>query len=380
MIITIVIDQYGKENNGTTISTRRFAEKLAEKGHEVRVVGVTNDNHKGGEILYDVPERRVPLVTYFSHKQGLLMAKADKKVLKKAINGADVVHLIMPFKIEKQAYKIAKQLNVPVTTAFHVQAENVTSQLGLAKFDCANKFVYRIFRDTFYKNFDYVHCPSHMIANELKANKYKCNTCVISNGCEDRFMLDRTAKPLEFEGKFVILTIGRLSHEKRHDVLIDAIAKSKYKDKIQLVIAGRGPLESTTKAQASKLPVKPLISFFTQEDLHKIINFSDLYVHPADIEIEAIACVEAFKCGVVPIISNNPKCATQQFAITDKCIFEHGNSDDLASKIDYWIEHPEEKDEYSIKYIEESDKYTLDKSIELLEEMFLEAIRNNNDK
>lgn len=45
--------------------------------------------------------------------------------------------------------------------------------------------------------------------------------------------------------------IGRLSREKRQDLIIKAIGESKYNDKIQLVLCGKGPwkahLESLSK-------------------------------------------------------------------------------------------------------------------------------------
>ena len=66
---------------------------------------------------------------------------------------------------------------------------------------------------------------------------------------------------------------------------------------------------------------------------------SDLYVHAADAEIEAIACIEAFSSGLVPVIANSPKSATPQFALDERSLFEAGNPKDLADKIDYWIEH-----------------------------------------
>jgi hypothetical protein len=67
-------------------------------------------------------------------------------------------------------------------------------------------------------------------------------------------------------------------------------------------------------------------------------------VHPAEIEIEAIACLEAITCGLVHVIANSPRCATKAFAMGNNNLFENKNSDDLASKIDYWIENPKEKD------------------------------------
>ena len=138
-------------------------------------------------------------------------------------------------------------------------------------------------------------------------------------------------------------------------------------------------IETGDRKQPSVKVLNSLASALSisQEDLMKVIATSDLYVHPSDIEIEAISCVEAFRCGLVPIISNNPKCATQQFALDEKCIFEHGDSDDLAKKIDYFIEHEEEKRELSKKYIEYGKQFTVENSVEQLENMFITAIREN---
>ena len=40
----------------------------------------------------------------------------------------------------------------------------------------------------------------------------------------------------------------------------------------------------------------------------------------------------------MPIIANSNKSATTQFAIDERSLFEAGNSNDLATKIDYWLD------------------------------------------
>ena len=99
---------------------------------------------------------------------------------------------------------------------------------------------------------------------------------------------------------------------------------------------------------------------------------TDLYIHSADAEIEAISCIEAFACGIVPIIANSPKSATPQFALDDRSLFEAGNSDDLAKKIDYWIENEAERKQMETKYAE---NYRIEKSMKKIEGMFEDAIR-----
>lgn len=64
-----------------------------------------------------------------------------------------------------------------------------------------------------------------------------------------------------------------------------------------------------------------------------------------DAEIEAISCMEAFASGLVPVIANSAKSATPQFALDERSLFTAGDSGDLTQKIDYWLEHEDERRE-----------------------------------
>ena len=70
---------------------------------------------------------------------------------------------------------------------------------------------------------------------------------------------------------------------------------------------------------------------------------ADLYVHTSDAEIEAMSCMEAFACGLVPVIADSPRSATPQFALDERSLFPAGDTDALAERIDWWIEHPAER-------------------------------------
>ena len=72
--------------------------------------------------------------------------------------------------------------------------------------------------------------------------------------------------------KFIITMIGRLSNEKRQDVLIDAISKSKYAEKIQLVLAGQGPNYEKYIKLGNKLTNKPLIKFLDKKSLLNLLR------------------------------------------------------------------------------------------------------------
>ncbi len=373
MKILIVIDQFDNSNNGTTISARRFAKGLQEAGNEVYVVS-TGD--KKDEYKFNLKELPLPPgISHIIKSQGMSFAIPNTEILEKAISSVDVVHFYMPFLLSKSGLKICEKLHIPHTAAFHVQPENITYTIGLGTKTKVNDLIYTHYRDSFFNHFTHIHCPSEFIANELKKHGYTAKLHVISNGVDDEFKYYGKEKLPEFKDKFVISMIGRYSNEKRQDVLIDAISKSKYADKIQLVLAGRGPKEAKYRKLGEKLVNPPVMKFYNTEDLINLLKSTDLYVHSADAEIEAISCIEAFACGNVPIIANSPNSATKQFALVKESLFEAGNSTDLANKIDFWIENEDYRKEMELKYSEHANNYRLKDSIRKMEEMFEDAIK-----
>lgn len=373
MKILIVIDQFDNSNNGTTISARRFAKGLQEAGNEIYVVS-TGD--KKDEYKFNLKELPLPPgISHIIKSQGMSFAIPNTEILEKAISSVDVVHFYMPFFISKSGLKICEKLHIPHTAAFHVQPENITYTIGLGTKTKVNDLIYTHYRDSFFNHFTHIHCPSEFIANELKKHGYTAKLHVISNGVDDEFKYYGKEKLPEFKDKFVISMIGRYSNEKRQDVLIDAISKSKYADKIQLVLAGRGPKEAKYRKLGEKLANPPVMKFYNTEDLINLLKSTDLYVHSADAEIEAISCIEAFACGNVPIIANSSNSATKQFALVKESLFEAGNSTDLANKIDFWIENEDYRKEMELKYSEHANNYRLKDSIRKMEEMFEDAIK-----
>jgi hypothetical protein len=373
MIITIIADVYGKQNNGTAITAQRLIESLKKRGHEVRLVSPYDCDQEG---YYMVPKRNFYCFNNYVEKNGVELAKPDREVLEKAIKGSDVVHIMMPFKLGRAAVEITKAMHIPCTAAFHCQPENFSSHVFLKDVKLANDYLYRRFRRVLYKHVKHIHCPSEYIAGELIAHKYKAKLHVISNGVAACYHKGEAERPAELKGKFLILFTGRFVGEKRHDLLIKGVAQSKYRDNIRILLAGKGPKEEKIMRLAEKLNLaRPIIGFYSPEELNKVINYCDLYVHPADVEIEAISALEAITCGLVPVINESQRSATRFFALDERCLFS-GTSQSLAEKIDYWIEHPAEKEEMSRRYMEYSCKFNLDRSVDLMLDMFNEAIKD----
>lgn len=371
MNIIIVTDYMDCFTNGTVITAKRFADGLRNRGHNVRIIayGATEE----GAISLN--KRYCPLISNIAQKQDITFGKFDEMKIREAFQTADIVHLIMPVSLERKCKKLADSMGIPATAAFHVQPENISYAVHLGRYKKINDFLYRYLHFSYFKKFEYIHCPTQFIADQLKIHGYNEKLYVISNGYDPDFVPCRNSSNSPY---FEIISVGRYSSEKNQQIIIRAIAKSKYRDKIHLTLCGKGPNENKLKKLSDKyLNNSVSFEFLPKEKLIKKLQSSDLYVHSALAEIESISCIEAIACGAVPLIADSKRSAATQFALDKRSLFCSDSADDLKEKIDYWIEHFSEHREMSVQYAEYAKKFSLDNSIKTIEKMFQQAIDDN---
>ena len=158
---------------------------------------------------------------------------------------------------------------------------------------------------------------------------------------------------------------------------------SKYADRIQLVFAGKGPIENKLRKEAEALlkngTVKfaPIFGFYSLPELQALYRQADLYVHCAIIEVEGMSCMEAVQTGLVPIIAEAKHTATPQFALSTESIFHAQDSKGLAKRIDYWLSDDNRRKTEAERYIGMGSEYDIRKSIEQLQQMYRDAIQIN---
>ena len=381
MKILFVLECANQPTNGTTASCIRFAKELEKKGHEVSIIGCDRIVGEAYHRYYGLPKYYYPVTDPLIVKGGFLVCKLVYKVLYEAIEGKDVVHLFLPFKLSNVCRLICQEKGIACTTAFHIVPQNVTAAMHLAWSKLINGILLYSFKRYLYNQVRYVHCPSQMAANIMINHKFKNNEPrVFSNGVIPFFKKMDVKKPDEFKDRFIVCMSGRLVDEKRQDLIIKAVRKSKYNDKIQVILMGQGTNLKKYQRLAKKLANPIMIKFCTQEEVRNILNYIDLYVHASDYEIEGIAAMEAITCGAVPLISDSKYCATKEFSIDDEhCLFKRASVKDLRKKIEWFYEHPTELEELRKAYLADSDKYALRHQVDKLEQMFVDAINDQKE-
>jgi glycosyltransferase involved in cell wall biosynthesis len=367
--IAMVIDAWDDANNGAVVSTRRFSEILRARGHTVEVLAT------GEPMPGKIPLRSfvIPTPGNIMEKMRLPFAWPDRRILEETLTRQDVIHNQFPFYLGIQAIKVAARAHVPVVSTFHVQAEHLLHNVGIRSHTLVD-WVYRFFLGTTYNRSDHVVCPSKFAQDELVRYGLRVPSTVVSNGVPADYRPLPRAECPQFGGKFVILSVGRLAKEKRHDLLIEAIGKSRHEKDIQLVVLGDGPQRARLEAQGQGLTSPPIFRWLKPHELIPYYGGADLCVHAADVEVECMSVLEAMACGLPCLIARAPLSATSQFALSDSFLFDAGSREDLTGKIDWWIEHPDELRRARAGYQEAAGRYRVEASADRLVDIYRDVI------
>ncbi|MDR1908285.1 MAG: glycosyltransferase [Spirochaetaceae bacterium] len=374
MVIVFVIDNYLSQTDGTHISAHRFREELIRQGHTVRVLSIGVE----GPDMFGLGEHYIPVITPAARQSHLRFARFDRETARRALEGADVVHTFFPWQLQRKTLELAREMGVPVTGAFHCPTEHITYNMGLKGCPPLAEFLYWLFRVRFYRKVENIHCPSAFTAAQLQKRGYTAKMHVISNGVSDVYRPAGEASGAREKsagnGAIHVMMAGRLAPEKRQDLIIRAAGLSRHRERIRLHFTGQGACLKRYRRLSAALPNPPEFGFVSPERLLEMMQCCDIYIHASDVEAEGLACLEAFSCGAVPIISDSPKSAASQFALDARSIFRRGDCRDLRDKLDWWIEHPEERRLMGLRYARLGERYRIKHSAGSLLAMFAEAM------
>lgn len=401
--LLFVINNLYTRGNGLSASARRTINLLRERGHDVRVLSSgTAEQAQACDFTapeFALPARRFPLADAIISAQGYAFAKTKRKVIKQAVDWADVVHLEEPFGLQARTAHAAKHAGKPVLATYHIHPENITATIHLDGLWPLNALLLTSWRRRIYALAQVVQCPSDSVRQRLQRWGMGDKLVTISNGvglapskpaagtktaCSEPSGRQTEAKQAEVKqvpGKaqpvgeqiYRLLVVGRFSREKDQVTILKAMRHSRYASQIQLVFAGRGPTEKSLRRAASRLvrdgvlKHAPSFDFFDAAGLDAQAEQADLYIHAAFIEVEGLSCLEVLRHGVVPVIAHSPLTATSQFALDAHSRFKARDPKALARAIDYWLSDNERRQTEAQKYLNIGAHYDINDCVSRLE-------------
>ena len=142
-------------------------------------------------------------------------------------------------------------------------------------------------------------------------------------GHSDAKLLEKTRQRWKIpHDEWVVLTVGRLSSEKGHRYLIDAVTRVMRKSpqlKFQVLIAGSGPADKNLKEQVNKNGLDQRVRLIGHcSDIREMFSMADLFVLPSlsegspNVLLESMAArvpIVATSVGGVPELVNDGESA-----------------------------------------------------------------------
>ena len=391
MKILIVINNLYLEGNGLNMAVRRTVKALRETGHEVRVMSCPS---KGANLDYPKPDYPTKEQYWFVFQpiidaNGFCYAQIDRKLIREALEWADVAHIEEFFPVNHAVMNMAVKMGKPVTATYHLHPENITYNLNITHWHLPNKIFLKYWTRVFMNKLTYIQCPTESVQDRLYRYHVKAKTEVISNGLIPDKCIRPEEQPEDYlnpERPLKLIYIGRFSNDKDHMTLLEAMRYTKYNQRIQLQFAGSGPKKKKFQRYCDRLmkegvlKYKPTFGYYDRDGLRHLAAEADLAVHCAPIEVEGLSIMEAMQQGVVPVIAVGRRTGTSQFALDRRSKFPQKNPEALAKRIDYWFDHPEERWQMGKRYAESMQKYDINESARQLVDMFQKAIDENNLK
>jgi len=230
------------------------------------------------------------------------------------------------------------------------------------------KWWFRPIDQWMYNQYDAIVC----IADQTRQNleQYigkKDNIYTISNGVDvSRFL--KPVKDIADSKRFVITMVAGLRVEKDHETLLRAMTH--LPDGYHLQLVGDGERRAELKAYCQELGVEQRVSFMgVRLDVPEILDQSDVIVLSSHWEGLSLSSIEGMSSGR-PFIASDVD-GLREMVGGAGLLFRHGDDKDLANRIQWVCEHPNEYREVAKRCQEKAKQY----DISIMARKYLELYR-----
>lgn len=341
MRLAFFSDSWVPNIDGVVTALVNYRSELEKRGHEVYVFTTgSRQNIDDNDDPYVHHYRAVPFPPYPQYRLALYPFPSKSVVKRENI---DVVHSHAIASMGIAAIKTAHDLRLPLVGTYHTMipygARLLTKQEWTRQI--IESIAWKAIR-MFYRPFDLVTAPSDAARKSLVENGVGVPTMVVPNGIDTEWYNPKVSgKAMRRElglkrGQHMILSTGRLSHEKHVDVLIQAMSLVLQELDAKLVITGGGPAEHSLQALARELNLQDKIVFTGFVPKQKLVEYyaaAEVMATASTFETQGLALLEAMAAG-------KPAVGARAMAIPEAVkdnktgfLFEPFHVEDCAEKI-----------------------------------------------
>jgi glycosyltransferase involved in cell wall biosynthesis len=387
MRVLIASDLFYPQVSGASYFAQRFAQTLAQKGHEVAVVAPAlsyknSDEDFRGIRFFGLRSLEIPFYrqTRFIIPFTSLFKKDARRILKTF--KPDIVHIQSHFTLSRTVAGEAQKLGLPIVATNHFMPENLTYYLHLPAF-ITHRINSAMWHDAVrvYKCANVVTAPSRTAATMLEP-QLKKTVPIISNGIAlGRFT---SANPTaEVRSKYslpnkpTLIFVGRLDQEKNIDVVLRAVSLALKKIDFQFVVAGHGHDQPSLHALAKELGIQNNVTFtgfVPDELLPNLYASAQCFVNACTAELQCIALMEAMATGLPAIGANAVALPELIHHNENGYLFTPGKSDELAEYIVKIFSDENRRKQMGQKSLEIIKNHDINVTVEKFEEFYRQAV------
>lgn len=305
MKIALTTDSFIEGQGGVSTAVAALARSLHQRGHQVMVCTAADPSHK--DIDLDIVGLRA------FHYEGFPGGRAPLAPLRLTQELAnfdpDIIHNHSMGTMGIQALAASKLLGIPIVGTCHVFLAGFLkyAPLSLEGIPLTKELAWR-YTTAFFNRFPQVTTPSEVMRRELISHGLKVPVSAISNGVDINLFCPKEDHYGSNDLPLTMLHVGRLSYEKRIDVVIRAFARlSTSHPYARLVIVGEGPEKSRLHSLVDVLGISKSVDFegFVPHDqLPSFYTGANIFVTASTIETQGLVVLEAMACGL-PVVSVN---------------------------------------------------------------------------
>lgn len=288
------------ETNGVAGTMRRLAAEGAAGALAAKVVVCDAAGVRPGVVSLE-PEWSLPLPGYESivlHFPSLsaLLARVEEE-------DPDVIHVATPGPVGLCGLVAAKLLGLPLVGSYHTELGAYALHLTR---DQLVVEATELYVDWFYRQCKCVLAPTLAVGDELVARGFGDRLTVWGRGVDSsRFAPTHRSEAVRASllagGETLLLSVGRVSPEKRVDQLVAAFASLRRElPGLRLAIAGDGPARAELEAAAP--PGVTFLGEVTGEPLSELYASADIFCFPSTTDTFGQVLIEAGASGL-PVVA-----------------------------------------------------------------------------
>jgi len=298
--IGLLTDVFLPDQNGVSTSVLLLQRELRRRGHRAVIVAPRFPDYLDPETLHGVV--RLPSMIHPALPRQRLAFPTRRR-----LSGQfDLVHTHTPGAIGFWGARLAKRWDIPHISTFHTHLEHYAHYIpGLSTLEKHAGVLTRIVR-RFYVKADLIVAPTEASRAMLPHYGIYRPSVVLPTGIDESLLQDAPDVLSPWPaGKRRLLSVGRLGFEKRHELVLQALAEVRKQHDAHLVILGEGPQRDLLRQKAASMGLEQHVTFYGPVPLATIGAYyrqAELFVFGSDTETQGLVLAEAQTMGV-PVVA-----------------------------------------------------------------------------